>query len=272
MVMRTAVAALIGVALALPSSVWAQAAGAPDVAADWDILRDARQKTVMAYTVFDVGLGISFRCTDGGFDAFISGLPPAGGEAETRPFSLIFADADTPHPQSWNVAVEDTMAVSPLPAPLARKLREGGRFQIVVPGAGGEGRNLRYDLTLPVSSAAIDETLTACGWPLVDPRDAALGDLADNGLPSGLRWARRPRPEYPSDNRVYMRGFAVTTCITAPDGALQDCVIETEHPRDGGFGDSVLRAARRARVERADGSNEPLPPARLVFRTSFGSR
>ncbi|WP_298123825.1 hypothetical protein [Brevundimonas sp.] len=267
--MRTAVAALLGVALALPSSVWAQDAGPQDVAADWDILRDPGQKTVLAYTVFDVGLGISFRCTDGGFDAVIGGLPPAGA-AETRPLTLIFADPERPpHPQIWNVAVEDTMAVSPLPAPLARRLREGGRLQIVVPGAGGEGRNLRYDLTLPVSSAAIDEALTACGWPLVDPRDAALGDLKDDGLPSGLLWARRPRPEYPMGNRVYRRGFAVATCVTAPDGRLRDCVIETEHPRDGGFGASVLSAARRARVERADGSDEPLPPARLMFRTNF---
>jgi len=256
-------------ALVLSSVLIAQPVHAQDAAPDWDLIRDERQKLIMAYTVFDVDLGITFRCVDGGYDAVIGGLPPAG-DAETRPLTLIFeAREDHPHPQTWNVAVEDTMAVSPLPAPLARQLRTGGRLQIVVPGGAGEGRNLRYDLILPASSSAIDETLTACGWPLVDPRDATLAGLDDDGLPSGLRWTRRPRPSYPSENRVYERGFAVATCVTQPDGRLSDCVIETEHPRDGGFGEAVLSAARRARVGPADGSNDPLPPTRLMFRTNF---
>ena len=258
--MRAVVAAAVALAVAPPHAAWAQ---------DWDVHRDARTRTVLAYTLFDAGLGITFRCQDGGYDAVIGGLPPAG-DASTRPLRLIFGEpTSSPHPQSWNVAVDDTMAVSPLPAPLARRLREGGRLQIILPAAGEGGRNLRYDLTLPASAAAIDETLTACGRPLVDPRDATLADLDDAGLPGGMVWTRRPRPAYPNGRKVYVRGFAVATCVTAPDGRLRDCVVETEHPRDGGFGDEVLRGARAARVGHGDGSEAPFPARRVMFRVDF---
>ncbi|HEV2081597.1 MAG TPA: hypothetical protein VGR32_03990 [Brevundimonas sp.] len=258
--MRALVIAATTAAVALPVPAGAQ---------DWDVHRDERTKTVMAYAVFDAGVGITFRCQDGGYDAVIGGLPPAGDES-TRPLRLVFGEPSAaPHFQNWNVAVDDTMAVSPLPAPLARRLREGGRLQIVVPAATEGGRNLRYDLMLPASAAAIDDTLTACGRPLVDPRDAMLTDLDDVGLPSGMMWTRRPRPDYPNGRKVYVRGFAVATCVTAPDGRLRDCVIETEHPRDGGFGEEVLRGARGARVGHADGSEAPFPVRRVMFRVDF---
>lgn len=240
---------------------------AQEPATDWDLVRDDRQKLVMAYTVFDVGLGITFRCLDGGFDAVIGGLPDAGGR-DQRPLSLTFDDDRAPHANLWNVAVDETMAVSPLPAPLARKMREGGRLQLRVPDGAGEGRALRYDLELPASAAAIDATLTACGKPLVDPRDAELEELDEQGLPGGIQWVRRPQPEWPSARRQYAKGFANVTCLTSPDGALRDCVIETEHPRDGGFGDEVLSSVRRARVGPVDGEG-PLPVRRMYFQVSF---
>jgi hypothetical protein len=45
-----------------------------------------------------------------------------------------------------------------------------------------------------------------------------LAELDDAGLPGGMVWTRRPRPTYPNGRKVYVRGFAVATCITAPDG------------------------------------------------------
>lgn len=231
---------------------------------DWDVFRDTSKTMVMAYTDFDSGLGIAVRCVDQSYEALISGLPDIAGD--TRTLRLAFSD-DELHDSTWNVAIDPTIAVSDRPAPFARNLREGGQLQIVVPGGAADGRNLRYVLTLPPSSAAIDETLTSCGRPLIDPRDAELEDIAANGLPASLSWDRAPRPRYPVPAR-YGKGFAVVTCLTNPDGSLRDCLIETEHPQDGAFGDSVLRSIRRARV-RNTSQEGAVPLQRISFRAAF---
>ncbi|WP_374516079.1 hypothetical protein [Brevundimonas sp.] len=254
----TSLPPILALAVALP-------AVAQDAARDWDLHRNTRTDAIMAYTVYDNGLGIAVRCVDGGYEAFLSGLPAAGA-GETRTLDVAFADEEL-GPQSWNVGVNDTIAVSSFPAPFARKLRQGGRLQIRVPDGAGPGRALRYDVTLPASPGSIDETLTACERPLVDPRDAGLDALPDNGLPENLVWARRPVVDYPSRTR-YARGFAVTTCLVDPDGALRDCTIETEHPRDGGFGEETLQAVRRARVRDTGGLTD-LPPVMVSFRVNF---
>lgn len=258
--MKSLFSAAAVLAVALPAL-------AQDASQDWDLVRDADAKVVLAHTGYDNGLGITLRCVDGGYQAILSGLPSAGPRARVRPISIAFGD-DSFRTRSWNVATTDTIAVGPTPAPFARVLRKGGRMQIVIPNGGGEGRNLRYDLTLPASSTSIDETLTACGKPLDDPRDALLEDLGETGLPGGFSWARMPRPEYPSGSR-YATGFAVVTCVTNPDGALSDCVVETEHPRDGGFGDATLRATRRARAQLASSPGAPLPTVLVEFRANY---
>lgn len=253
------IATLCVLSLAVP-------AFAQDTPADWDLHRDARQRQVMAYTVFDAGVGISARCTDGNYEAVVLGLPEAPGDAATRVIGVAFGDADIAM-ERWNVAINRTVAHSEVPAPFARKLRRGGRLQLVVPDGAGPGRNIRYDLTLPASATAIDETLTTCERPLVDPRDAELADLPEGGLPMGLTWARAPRAEFP--NTRYARGFALITCVTAPDGGLRDCMIESQHPGDGGFGESALRAARRGRVTLGEGVEGPIPVAKVQFRANF---
>ena len=250
---------LLACAVALPAL-------AQDAAQDWDMLRDPRKKLTIAYTLFNSGLGVATRCADGSYEALITGLPPAG-EGETRELRLAFGD-DELHAQRWNVAVDDTTAVSNLPAPFARKLREGGRLRILVPGGAGDGRNLMHDLALPASSTSIDETLTVCERPLTDPRDAELAGLPEDGLPANLTWRRRPRPGFPAPIR-YGRGFATVLCLTSPDGSLRDCSVEAEHPRDGGFGDAALRATRRARVVNIDAPAAPVPLRRVLYRTNF---
>ncbi|MDZ4109561.1 MAG: hypothetical protein U1E18_08185 [Brevundimonas sp.] len=239
---------------------------AQDAARDWDMLRDPGKKLTMAYTQFNTGLGIAARCVDESYEAIITGLPSAG-EGETRVLQVAFGDGDL-HPQRWNVAVDDTIAVSELPAPFARKLREGGRLRVMIPGGAEGGRNLTHDLTLPASSSSIDETLTVCERPLIDPRDAELADLPEGGLPANLTWARPPRPSFPSRIR-YARGFATVLCLTSPDGSLRDCSVEAEHPQDGGFGDAALRATRRARVVNIDAPATAVPPGRILYRTNF---
>lgn len=256
--MKKIMAVLCASAVALPAL-------AQD-SADWNVHHDARQKLVMAYTLFDNGLSLTARCVDGGYEAVIGGLPAPADDAPTRQIGVAFGDKPM-EMQTWNVATNATMAVSERPAPLARDMRQGGRMQVLVPNGAAPGRNLRYDVTLPASSSAIDETLTACRRPLTDPRDAQMAALPENGLPSGMVWQRRPVVEYPSNR--YARGFAVISCITNPDGRLRDCTVESEHPADGGFGAAARRAVLRARVQRGDASTDPIPSVLVLFRTNF---
>jgi len=249
---------LLACAVALPAL-------AQDASADWDMIQDPRKKLLVAYMQFNVGVGIATRCVDGGFEAVLTGLPPAG-RATTRPLRIAFGDgalADT----RWTVAINDTVAVAELPAPFARELRAGGRLRIQVPNGAADGRNLMYDLALPASSASIDQTLTTCNRPLVDPRDAELDALEEEGVPRNLAWAARPTPRFPRTN--YARGFAVATCVTNPDGTLRDCAIESEHPRDGGFGEATLTAARRARLQNLAEPGGPVPTTRVLYKTQF---
>lgn len=256
--MKRVLTALVACAVALPAL-------AQDASADWDLAQDQRQKLVVAYTRFDNGVSIATRCIDGGFEAIITGLPPAG-RATSRALRIAFGDEDLVESR-WNVATNDTVAVSELPAPFARELRAGGRLRILVPAGAADGRNLMYDLNLPASSASIDQTLTTCDRPLVDPRDAELEALQEDGIPPNLTWAARPQPQFP-DTR-YARGFAVATCVSNPDGSLRDCALESEHPRDGRFGRAALLAARRARLQNLAEPGAPVPITRVLYKTHF---
>lgn len=256
--MKRPVIAFLACAIALPAL-------AQDASADWDLTQDQRKKLLIAYTRFDNGITIGTRCADGGFEAVVAGLPPAG-RATTRPLRIAFGDDDLVESR-WGVATDDAVAISELPAPFARELRAGGRLRILVPAGAPDGRNLLCDLTLPASSGSIDQTLTACGRPLVDPRDAELEALQEDGVPRNLAWAVRPQPEFPSTR--YARGFAVATCVSNPNGSLRDCTIESEHPRDGRFGQAALAAARRARLQNLAEPGAPLPVTRVLYKTHF---
>lgn len=256
--MKRSLSALLACAVALPAL-------AQDAAADWDLTNNERSRLMVAHVQFNTGLAIATRCADGGFEAVIAGLPPAG-RAASRPLRIAFGDEPL-HDTRWTVATEDTVAVAEMPAPFARKLREGGRFRVLIPNAAADGRNLMYDVQLPASSASIDRTLTSCERPLVDPRDAELDALAEDGVPPDITWMSRPTPQYPRTN--YARGFAVVTCLTKPDGGLRDCEIESEHPREGRFGDAVLASARRARLRNVTNPSEPLPTRRVAYKVNF---
>lgn len=256
--MKRSLVTMLVCAVALPAL-------AQDASADWDFANDERRKLMVAYAQFNNGVGLATRCVDGGFEAIITGLPPAG-RISNRPLRTAFGDEELVQ-YNWSVGIDDTVAVSQLPAPFARELRNGGRLRILVPRGAADGRNLLYDLTLPASSASIDQTLTACNRPLVDPRDAELDALLEDGVPTDLNWAVRPTPRFPRTS--YARGFAVATCVTNPDGTLRDCTIESEHPRDGRFGQATLDAARRARVQNVDQPGSPVPVKLVLFKTNY---
>ena len=254
--------------MVLPLIALAGSAVAQDTS-DWSLARGEDDKILLAFMEFDVGVGIAIRCNDGGLEALISGLPAS--EADVRTLGIGFPDDEGEvrvHDQEWNVAADSTVAVSGLPAPFARLARKGGAMQLRVPGGGEGGRTVRYMLDLPTSNSAIDQTLTACDRPLVDPRDAAWENVGQNGLPSSLAWSRPPRPAYPGTPK-YERGFAMVSCIADPQGRPQDCVVETEHPRDAGFGEATLRATRAARLTNTLNPDAAIPPARFTFRANY---
>lgn len=248
-------------------SILALPALAQDTPGDWDISRDPAKRVVLAYTAFDNGLTVAFRCVNGSFNAVMAGLPPS--RDDRRLLELSFRDGDA-RPTMWTSTTNNTTVVAELPAPLAREFRQGGPLKLTIPRGAADGRNLRYEVELPASSSAVDEALTACGRPLVDPRDADLEAIGVSGLTGGVLWQRAPRPRYPSSR--YASGFAVITCLTTPQGGLRDCIVEMEHPHDGRFGAATLEATRQVRVRNADDRAQPVPVRRISFRTEFRMR
>lgn len=243
------------------------AASAQDADGDWDLLRDTNKKVSVAATLFDSGLGVVVRCSNRMLEAVVVGLPDASAEeaaAESRTLAIGFRGAP-PTPQRWNLANTPTAAVSNQPAIFARSLREGGQFEV---GTTQNGRRLIHRVDLPPSNTAIDQVLGDCGRPLVDPRDALIANLGENGLPEDLTWSVQPRPAYPQ-GRTYTRGFAVLTCLTRPNGRLNDCVVETEYPGDGGFGEAALRSAQNARLQFKDSPDAPLDVRLVSYKIKF---
>lgn len=255
--MTRPLAVLLACAVALPAL-------AQDAASDWDLVRDPANESVLAFISFDVGLSVAFRCVDGSLNTLVAGLPAS--RQDRRTLQLGFRD-DPMYDSVWTATTDRTVVVGDFPARLARDFRQGGSLKLTVPGGAEGGRNLRYEVELPASGAAIDAVLTSCGRPLVDPRDAIMEAIPETGLPVGLAWARAPSARYPRTH--YARGFVVTTCLTRPDGGLEDCVVEMEHPHDGGFGAAALRSTERARLRNTAQPGQPAPVGLVSFRTTF---
>lgn len=257
--------ALIAAAVATPAP--AQEAGAQAPAEqDWNVLRDRATKSVIAYIPVTTGLMLAVRCVDGALDGVITGLPPSRPGRATRPLGLAFGD-EPMRQVRWNVTTDPSVALSDFPAAFARSLKKGGPLKILIPGGAEDGRNLRHDLVLPGSGAAIEQTLAACNRPLEDPRDALLPDIEDNGLPTGLTWAQPPRARYPITN--FASGYVVISCVAQTDGSLDQCQIEAEHPARSRFGAAALRATRDARLDVSGQPGGQMTPRMIAFRANF---
>lgn len=243
----------------------AASASTQEPPADWDIQRDAAAGSVIAFVPMTSGLAIGVRCIKGDLAAIITGLPEARRNETVR--TLHIGRPDRLNDTSWNVTTDRTVAISDYPAPFARRLREGGPLSILIPGGGGEGRNLRHDLDLPASSAAIDEVLTACDRPLVDPRDALLPRIGPGGLPAGIAWARQPRPAFPQSQ--YAAGYAVVSCMMTAEGGLEQCVLEAQHPSDSAFGRVAQRSASTGRLTSPNETPGQYTPRVVSFRFNF---
>ncbi len=251
-------------ALAAILAVVAMTTAAQD-ASDWEVIVDPDEDLTAAFVAYEGGRGVLARCKDESFHLIVTGLAPE--EGVTRQMRVRFQDDDWGQ-QSWFVGEEAQTAFSYMPAFYARRLREGGTLDIIVSEAGPNGENLRYVFEIPASASAVNQTLEACGKPVDDPRDVFLEDLPENGLPVNLEWARQPNGSYPM-GPTYTRGVAVVSCLTQPDGRLRECVVETEWPADGGFGQAALRATRSGRLRNVDRSVTEVPTVIISWTTNF---
>lgn len=257
----------VGGILALVICVAAAPANAQTAEDDWDLTESPERRMLAASTTFSSGLTVILRCVNGQFDAVVTGLPAVNPGTEWRTVSLQFGEAPA-RDERWFVGTNPASVISRLPARLARELREGGLVKLRVEDPGQQGRRVRYDLALPASASNIDRTLSACGRPISDPRDELVDGLEETGLPGGMVWARVPEPRYP-DGRTFDRGFVVTSCLNRPDGRLTDCMVESEFPLGGGFGEEAMRAASRGRVRLAADPSAPVPTRMIIYSTNF---
>lgn len=242
---------------------------AQDAAPDWDFGRDDRRRLVAASITYDSGIGITARCMRGTFELLLTGLPKAPGGQPFRTLEVAFRD-ETFRNTSWNVSMDRTGAFSDLPAPFARRLREGGRLQIRIPRAEDQPAR-RYVLDLPESPTAIEATLNACDRPLQNPHDQEQDGVVSESLAAyKLRWERQPRPEFPTPAGVEWATVAVSCVLLDEEGRVGDCIIESEHPAGYGFGNAAVHSVRRARIVAADDS----PPGTTITgrRVTFSMR
>ncbi|WP_255567867.1 hypothetical protein [Brevundimonas sp. PAMC22021] len=268
---------LFGLALAAMPPVGSaqEPEASPAAAQDWDLVRSEDADLTVAAVTFDSGVTLATRCMAGVFDVLLMNLPPSEPRATSRQLGFAIGEDGDLTERVWSLGSQTT-AISRAPAPLARELAKGGRLQIALPAAAG-ARRTRYVMDLDPSSAAVEQTLTACGRPLVDPRDLRIDGDGENGLPLGLSWDRPPRPAFPGPvkGRSPTSGYATLTCAAHADGKLDDCQIEAEHPAGFNLGRSALNAMPRARVKVSDeaGAAGYNPDGRLIlFVVNFAMR
>ncbi|WP_248120376.1 MULTISPECIES: hypothetical protein [unclassified Brevundimonas] len=223
-------------------------------AEDWTLTSVPERKAVMATIDFTSGLAIAARCMDGVYDVLITGLPDAPRRDLSRELGIQAGDQTEPYTSVWTVGTQRNTAFSRLPAVVARDLAKGGKLQVIVPASPPNGRRTRYVMDLDTSSTAIEQTLTACGRPMVDPREARAREIDGNGqdgLPDTVQWQTVPRPTFPEsvNGRSPLEGYVVLSCVLTDTGQMTDCQTESEQPAGYNLWRSVERSLPRARLK-----------------------
>lgn len=243
---------------------------------DWTLTSVPERKAVMATIDFTSGLAIAARCVDGVYDVLITGLPDAPNRSLSRELGIQAGDQEEPYTSVWTVGTQRNAAFSRIPAVVARDLAKGGTLQVIVPPTSG-GPRTRYVMELAPSSTAIEQTLTACGRPMVDPREVRADEIDGNGqdgLPTSVAWQTMPRPTFPQsvNGRSPREGYVVLSCVTDERGGLTDCQTESEQPAGYDLGRSVERALPRARIKLTDEAaamGRPLAGRMIRFAVNF---
>ncbi len=261
----------------------ALAAGAPVLAQesapqgeDWTLTSVPERKAVMATIDFTSGLAVAARCVDGVYDVLITGLPEAPRRDMSRELGVQAGDQQEPYTSVWTVGTRRNTAFSRIPAVVARDLAKGGKLQIIVPSTSG-GPRTRYVMDLDPSSIAIEQTLTACGRPMVDPREARAKEIDGNGqdgLPDTVQWQTMPRPVFPEsvNGRSPLEGYVVLSCVLTDTGQMTECQTESEQPAGYNLWRSVERSLPRARLklsEQAAAAGVSLAGRMVRFSVNF---
>lgn len=247
--------------------VVAGSAAAQDVD-DWDFAD--RRGVVSASVAFDAGLAVVVRCADQTVETYIAGLSLPQQSSSRRDAAYALGDAPL-RDSSWQISRGGDALFADLPAPLARRFREGGRLQLRVAGS-DDAPARRYVVDLPPSPAAVNRVLEACGRPAIDPRDALRRNESSSEplaeVPEGSRWSQSPRPTYPDRALLAgISGMAVLSCTNDDAGRPTNCQVDVERPAGAGFGRAALRAARDARLETTHPAGTALTTFSIVFTT-----
>lgn len=235
---------------------------------DWALVERPDRNTVMAVTAFDSGIILTSRCVNGAFEVTINGLPPArsGFSRELR----VAVGEEELQTQTWTVGADRSAAFSRLPAFLARRLAKGGQLQIAVPGP-RDWPSIRYVMDLPPSPAVLEQTLSACGRPLIDARDIQMSANAPDGLSDGIDWVSMPAivPPDSVNGRYVTRGSVSVSCLVTAAGRLRDCLVESEHPAGYRLGQAVLGSVQGGRVRSTADLVGSLEGKLVVFTVNF---
>ncbi len=132
-------------------------------------------------------------------------------------------------------------------------------------------------MDLDPSSIAIEQTLTACGRPMVDPREARAKEIDGNGqdgLPDTVQWQTMPRPVFPEsvNGRSPLEGYVVLSCVLTDTCQMTECQTESEQPAGYNLWRSVERSLPRARLklsEQAAAAGVSLAGRMVRFSVNF---
>lgn len=234
---------------------------------DWALREEPGRGSIYALAQFDNGISLVTRCANNVFSATITGLPETKGLTRTLQVSIGDQDA---YDTQWIVGTRSSTAFSRFPVRFARELAKGGQLNLRVPGQNG-GPGTRYQLDLPPSVPAVEQTLAACGKSMIDLRYQDLGNETESGLPSGVEWKTPLQVQWPNDAPIASPsyGYASVSCRVRATGRLEDCEVESEFPVKQGFGRAAISAARRAQIA----SSSPDVPLRegaiIVFNVNL---
>jgi len=194
----------------------------------WDVVADPARDRVAAGVQFGGGVSFAVQCQAGQLTVALGGMPTT--DASIRHFDATRGGGASrltwwnTHPGSPVLTSTDVRAV--------RFLRAGGN--VTFASAAGEARPSRMQIELPTNPAGLDQVLTACGSPLVDPRDALtdVGDLLLEG----------PRVEIFGDLSRYPAIRVEISCVVR-GGKMADCQSDHETPSAPQVGRETARHA-----------------------------
>lgn len=234
---------------------------------DWILTEIPERKATLAVADFNNGLVLATRCVKDLFEVTIHGLPAT--DSVTRTLQVTMDDMPA-YSSDWIVSENKTGAFSRVPVRFARGLAKGGVLQIRVPGARGKPAT-RYVLDLPPSHSAVEQTLAACGKSLVDLRYDTMEDESGSGLPQGIEWVTRPKPNFPPPTGLTMStvGYVTVSCGVSAALRPENCLIESEYPAGFSFGRATLRSVEGGQL-RLTNPDAPLPPqTTILFNVNF---